>query len=202
MRTLLVFLKYPGAGAVKTRLAETIGHQRAAELYRQWIGVVFDRVQPLRSATRVVACYDGAPRDAFAEWHVSADDWWPQPAGDLGDRLDAAFARWQAGGEPAAAIGTDCPDVGAGHVESAFEILQDRDVVFGPAEDGGYYLVGLARYLPNFFHDIPWSTPDTLAAHQAVCRQNDWTFGLLPPLTDIDTLADWQQYERRRKGEP
>ena len=201
MRNLLVFLKYPAAGRVKTRLAESIGPDHAAELYRQWIEIVFSRIQPLRASTRVVAFYDGAPGDAFGQWRSSADDWWPQPDGDLGVRLDAAFKNWQSDDDPAVAIGTDCLDLEAAHIESAFGVLQNRDAVFGPAEDGGYYLVGLARYLPGFFRGIPWSTSKTLAAHRSLCQRKGWSFGLLPSLGDIDTLDDWQQYERRRKGQ-
>jgi uncharacterized protein len=201
MQTLLVFLKYPEPGRVKTRLAGSIGPQRAAELYRQWIEIVFSRVQPLRGSTRVVACYDGAPPEAFDPWHASADDWWAQPPGDLGIRLDSAFRRWQTEGHPAAAIGTDCLDLEPAHVLSAFDLLKDHDAVFGPADDGGYYLVGLARYLPDFFDGIPWSTPEVFAAHRSRCEQNGWSFGLLPTLADIDTLDDYQQFERRQTGQ-
>ena len=202
MPTLLVFLKYPEPGRVKTRLAESIGPHRAAELYRGWIDLVLSRVQPLRPATRVVACYDGASREAFKPWHAAADDWWPQPPGDLGVRLDAAFARWQTAGEPAAAIGTDCLELDAGHLRAAFDLLKDHDAVFGPAEDGGYYLVGLARYLSGFFDEIPWSTADVLAAHRTRCERYGWSYGILPTLADIDTLDDLGQYERRREGKP
>jgi len=197
MRTLLVFLKYPVSGQVKTRLAEAIGPQQAADLYRQWIGIVLQNVQAARSSARLVACYDGAPLEAFSPWHFMADDWWPQPMGGLGDRLSAAFHHWQAEGAPAIAIGTDCLDLTSECVEAAFTILRDQEAVFGPAADGGYYLVGLARCVPDFFRGIPWSTPNTLAAHQMSCEQHHWSFGLLPTLHDIDTLEDWLNYQRR-----
>src|ERR1700736_2199564 len=90
-RTVLVFLKHPTAGCVKTRLAETIGPQRAADLYREWIGIVFEKLQPLRATTRVVGFFDGAACEPFACWHAFADAWWPQPVGDLGHRLAAGF---------------------------------------------------------------------------------------------------------------
>ena len=198
MRTLLVFLKYPAAGQVKTRLAESIGPDRAADLYREWIGIVLSNFQSLRQTTRLVTCFDGAPLEAFERWRCLADDWWPQPSGGLGGRLDAAFHSWQTGGGPAVAVGTDCLDVDANRVESAFELLRKNDVVFGPAIDGGYYLVGIARYLTNFFHGVPWSTATTLAAHQALCEQQGWTYGLLRTLRDIDTLEDWNEYQRHR----
>ena len=201
MRTLLVFLKYPTAGQVKTRLADSIGSERAAELYRQWIGIVLQNVQPVRASTRLVACYDGAPIGAFAAWHEYVDEWWPQPEGGLGKRLDAAFKHCQGEGGPAIAIGTDCLDVNAAHVEWGFERLTTHDVVFGPSADGGYYLVGLARNLPGFFDGVPWSSPDTLSAHRHACERHQWSFGLLPTLRDIDTLEDWLDYQRRGNEE-
>ncbi len=199
MQTLLVFLKYPAVGQVKTRLAESIGHQCAAELYRDWIGIVLSNVQAVRRSTRLVACYDGAPPEAFGPWHSLADDWWPQPIGSLGDRLEAGFRTWQPQAGPAVAIGTDCLDVDAHRIESAFASLRDHDVVFGPAVDGGYYLVGLAGHLAGFFQGIPWSSASTLAAHRSVCQQRHWSVGLLPTLRDIDTLDDWLLYQRRSK---
>ena len=97
MPTLLVLLKYPAAGHVKTRLAQSLGAERAADHYRRWIGLVFDRLQPLRGTVRIVGFFDGEARQSFAEWEQLADEWWPQPAGDLAARLAAGFeraARW------------------------------------------------------------------------------------------------------------
>ncbi len=196
MRTLLVFLKFPAAGHVKTRLAKSLGPEQAANLYRQWIGQVLENLQAARQTTRLVACYDGAPVEAFEPWQRLVDDWWPQPEGDLGDRLHAAFEHWQLEGEPVIAIGTDCLDVDASLIEAAFSKLSARDAVFGPAADGGYYLVGLARNQPTFFQGVPWSTPETLAAHQAHCEEHHWSYGLLPMLHDIDTLEDWLNHQR------
>jgi rSAM/selenodomain-associated transferase 1 len=202
MRTLLVFLKYPAPGKVKTRLAESLGPARAAELYREWIGAVLSQVQPVRDSARLVACFDGAAEPEFAPWHGLADAWWPQAAGDLGDRLTAAFETWQLAPHSAVAIGTDCLDLEAAHVESAFARLESHDVVFGPATDGGYYLVGLARRLPDFFRDVPWSSVTTLAVHQAICTRNGWSCDVLSPLCDIDTGEDWSAYQRRMQAGP
>ena len=197
MKTLLVFLKYPAAGRVKTRLAESIGDGRAAQLYREWIGIVLANVQIARRIGRLVACYDGAPQGDFQPWHDLADHWWPQPAGALGQRLDAAFDRWQTPGQAAVAIGTDCLDVDSTCIQAAFDSLAQNDAVFGPSHDGGYYLVGMRSYLPGFFEGIPWSSPTTLAAHQSHCRNSNWSFALLPTFHDIDTFGDLQNYERR-----
>src|SRR5438045_2710784 len=108
--TLLVFLKFPEAGKVKTRLAAEIGAETAAGLYRDWIGRVLRAVQPVRPGLRVVGCFAGASQDRFVEWDESVDEWLPQAAGGLGERLTAAFDAGHARGGCVIAIGTDCPD--------------------------------------------------------------------------------------------
>jgi glycosyltransferase A (GT-A) superfamily protein (DUF2064 family) len=164
------------------------------------IDTVFALLQPVRSRARLVGYFDGAPEGAFAGWHALADEWWPQPAGDLGARLDAGF-RAGAGRGPVLAVGTDCLDIDAALLGEAFGVLSDRDAVFGPAHDGGYYLVGTTQHLGGFFEAVPWSSDDTLAAHLALCRRGGWSFGLLPARHDIDTHDDWLAY-RARKGLP
>lgn len=197
MPTILVFVKYPEPGRVKTRLASTIGAARACELYRSWVGSVFTALQPLRPTTRVVGYYDGAAREAFQAWETMADDWWAQPAGDLGNRLEQGLRRGLTAGEPALAIGTDCLEIGADLVGSAFAAFQTCDIVFGPTPDGGYYLIGLARDCPGLFRSVRWSSAHTLADHLERCRENDWSFGLLPARHDIDTEEDLAAYLER-----
>ena len=193
-RTLLVFLKYPEPGRVKTRLAGEIGTERAAALYRDWLGVVFNRLQPLRATARLVAFFDGAEYAAFRDWHELADDWWPQPSGDLGARLTAGFAAGFDSGGPVLAVGTDCLEMEAVLIVRGFEELSHKDVVFGPASDGGYYLVGVAAPRPALFQSVRWSSPFTLADHLLRCRENGWSVSLLPMRHDIDTRSDWQAY--------
>ncbi len=195
--TILVYLKYPEPGRVKTRLAATLGAEHAAELYRTWIGHVLERMQPLRPKVRIVGAFDGAAESAFAPWSGLVDAWWPQPAGELGARLDAGFKQHAANG-PVFAIGTDCLELDAQRIQDAVASLQNFDTVFGPANDGGYYLVGMARYLSGFFEGIRWSSPDTLQDHLDRCRDKNWSVTLLPPLNDIDTEADWKAYLVRR----
>jgi rSAM/selenodomain-associated transferase 1 len=197
---LLVFLKYPRAGAVKTRLAASIGPRRAAALYRGWITLVLTRLQPLRERVRMVGYFDGAACEAFAPWLALADEWWAQPEGDLGERLRAGFAAAHAAGGPVVAVGTDCLELDASLVLAALDALEGHDAVFGPALDGGYYLVGTARELPGFFRDIPWSSPSTLSAHLSRCAANGWSVGLLPARGDIDTADDWREHRRGRRS--
>jgi uncharacterized protein len=196
--TVLVFLKYPEPGKVKTRLAAAVGPERAAALYREWVGVVIDRLQPLRGRAAVVGFHDGGPAERFAEWSPLVDGWLPQPNGDLGERLETGFTAAHAGGGPVLAVGTDCLDIDDWRVGEAFDLLRSRDAVFGPATDGGYYLVGTARHRPGFFTGVRWSSPHTLADHLARCREHGWSVGLLPELADIDTWDDWRAYLGRR----
>jgi uncharacterized protein len=197
---LLVFLKYPEPGKVKTRLAKEFGAEVAARLYREWVGGVLRAVQSARPSMRVVGYFDGAPAERFREWGGLVDEWLPQPAGGLGGRLAAGFAWGHERGGPVLAIGTDCLDLHAFHLGAAVEYLRTTDAVFGPASDGGYYLVGTRRHVPGFFDGVPWSSPHTLADHRERCRELGLSVVLLPELADIDTAADLLAYEARGKG--
>ncbi len=200
-RTVLVFVKYPQPGRVKTRLATSVGPERAAALYRQWIGIVLGNLQSLRGTSRLACCFDGGPREAFRDWHALADDWWPQPDGDLGDRLVAGFSAGFDSGAPVIAVGTDCLEIEAELVLEAFKALSYNDVVFGPAADGGYYLVGTREFRPALFRSVRWSSPYTLSDHLLRCRDEGWSSCLLPMRHDIDTWDDWQAY-LLRAGRP
>ena len=194
MPTLLVLLKYPTPGRVKTRLAATLGPEEAADLYRQWIGRVFGQIQSLRECVRVIAYYSGAPLTSFSSWLPLAEQWWSQPEGDLGTRLAFGFEKAHSANEPVIAIGTDCLDLDADLVREAIARLVTGDAVFGPTPDGGYYLVGTSKHLPGFFEGVPWSSSETFSSHISLCERNDWTFSVLPPRCDIDTLEDWQRH--------
>lgn len=195
--TVLVYLKYPEPGRVKTRLAATVGPFRAAELYRGWIERVLARLQPLRPSVTVVGAIDGAGPEEFSHWASYVDGWWQQPTGDLGNRLDAGFQRFHRANAPVLAIGSDCLEIDANRIRDALALLENSDAVFGPTGDGGYYLVGTARYLGGFFDAIRWSSPDTLRDHFSRCHDHNWRTDLLPPLDDIDTWADWIAYCNR-----
>jgi uncharacterized protein len=197
---LLVFLKYPEPGRVKTRLAEELGDEAAAALYRTWIGIVLRSVQPVRGTACVVGYFDGATADRFAVWDGYVDEWREQPPGDLGVRLATGFEWGHRRGGPVVAIGTDCLDLTARHVESALELLRECDAVFGPTTDGGYYLVGTRTHVPGFFDGIRWSSPHTLGDHLERCRALGLRAPVMDELADIDAAADWRAYEARGKS--
>lgn len=188
--TLLVFARAPVAGRVKTRLAAGIGEERALEIY--WIlgRRVVDQVR--NGPWRTVICHD--PPDSAA----SMVDWLgreniefaPQSPGDLGERMEHALGEALASGGRACVIGTDAPGVDASVVEDAFRALDHADVVFGPALDGGYYLVALSSPTPALFRGIPWGTGQVLSRSLDRARAAGLRPHLLHPLQDIDTLAD------------
>ncbi|MBA2226282.1 TIGR04282 family arsenosugar biosynthesis glycosyltransferase [Thermogemmata fonticola] len=109
--SLLVFLKYPAAGKVKTRLGAAVGFQEAAALYRTWIDRLLQNIQPLRRQARLIALYDGAPWEDFAPWHHLCDLWWVQKSGPLGERLAAAFQQAYLLAQKEAPLPSDLPSV-------------------------------------------------------------------------------------------
>jgi len=116
----------------------------------------------------------------------------PQRGADLGERMAAAFMERFAGGDGSVAIiGSDSPDLPPVYVMEAFRLLDEgSDAVFGPAEDGGYYLVAMKRVWPELFTDLPWSSESLLAASLARAAQSGIGVGLLPPWSDLDEWGD------------
>jgi hypothetical protein len=192
---LLVFLKHPTPGQVKTRLAQSIGNEEAASLYRQWISLVLNKLQSLRGNVRLIGYFAGAAQQGFQEWLPLADEWWPQPAADLGSRLAIGFQKsFAAGSLGCIAVGTDCLELESDDVTAAAHTLSQHHAVFGPAQDGGYYLVGTQSLLPGFFDGIRWSSPQTLDDHLRRCSDNGWSMSLLPCRRDIDSYEDLLAY--------
>ncbi|WOE74627.1 TIGR04282 family arsenosugar biosynthesis glycosyltransferase [Alterisphingorhabdus coralli] len=179
---LRLFAKYPVPGYAKTRLIPALGEAGAAALHRTLAHRTCQTL--IASEQPVVVHYAGAEETAFREWLGDMPDYAEQPEGDLTDRLLAAL-----GSGPQIFFGADTPDLTVAIVEQAVAALATHDVVIGPAEDGGYYLIGMARPLPELFCDMPWSTdkvlPTTLVRLKAM--------GIVPAV--LDTLADCDRPE-------
>ena len=194
--SILVFLKEPRPGAVKTRLAASIGAVQAAQLYAQWTTAILDAIQPLRAAVSLIGYYAGDQNAVQRRWGPLVDQWLEQPEGDLGARLDFGFAKTLA---PCVAIGTDCLDVDVAILQQAFSHLERTDAVIGPAGDGGYYLLGLRRFVEGLFDGVEWSSPRTFRQQCEALRRAGMTIAELPMLDDIDTIDDWLAYQKRRR---
>jgi rSAM/selenodomain-associated transferase 1 len=205
--TLIVFLKQPQPGAVKTRLAEALGPEAAAELYRAMAEEVVRRTHPRGGEYRRFFFY--TPDEARCEmggW-FPVETWLPQRGEDLGARMVAAFDdAFRRGARRTAIIGTDAPSVSRERVIEAFEALGGYDVAVGPASDGGYYLLALGSPRPELFEGIAWSTPSVLAQTLERAATLGLRVRLLKSLSDIDTMADvrseWPQLRALLRSRP
>ena len=188
---LLVFLKHPRPGRTKTRLIPVLGEHGACALYRTLAEEEVRRTTPVGGEYERLFCFTPAEEgDAIAAW-FPGERLWPQPEGDLGQRMAAAFAEgFRRGARRVAIIGTDVPWVSRATVASALSALDDHDVALGPARDGGYYLLALREPRPALFEGIAWSTPDVLPVTLGHAERLGLRVRLLEALTDIDTLDD------------
>jgi rSAM/selenodomain-associated transferase 1 len=185
---LLIFVKNPQLGKVKTRLASTIGEEAAMNIYRRLLD--FTRKTAAGVDCRRWVCYsDFIP--AAAEWPDAVFEKHMQSGADLGERMSKAFqAAFQSGASKVVIIGSDCPQITPEILHDAFQALDTRDFVIGPSTDGGYYLLGMRRFEPRVFEEIVWSTDTVCLLTQERIRETGGSFHLLPILTDIDTEED------------
>lgn len=192
VNTLLVFVRYPEPGKVKTRIAIELGAQKAAELYSLIAGSIIEGVSG--SDMYQTAIYFDPPEseDRIRQWLGRSDLYCePQSAGTIGERMSDAFDRAFSGGaQKAVLIGTDIPDLTGEIVADAFRLLDHEDAVIGPAEDGGYYLLGLKKPEPLLFKDIRWGSE--VVFEQTIDRLKKLNIGYksLDTLRDVDTARD------------
>ncbi|CAL2089339.1 TIGR04282 family arsenosugar biosynthesis glycosyltransferase [Tenacibaculum sp. 190524A02b] len=185
---LLIFTRNPELGKVKTRLAKTIGDEAALAIYKF-----------LLNHTKTVTTSGAFDKAVYYSVKVRENDIWdtntylkfPQQGSNLGERMKNAFQdAFDNNYDKVVIIGSDLYDLKAHHIKEAFEKLSTNDVVIGPAEDGGYYLLGLKKVHTNIFENKAWGTEtvreDTLNDLQNV------SLHLLEPLNDIDVFEDIQ----------
>ena len=185
-RILGIFAKQPTAGLVKTRLAAETSPAFAAFAAEAFLSDTLPRFGRLADKVILVFAPDSA-HAYFADLAAAHDmETLAQGDGDLGERL-SRFFRSAADGDRVVVIGSDSPSLPAKHVEQAFALLEQCNVVIGPATDGGYYLLGCRGWFPELFDGIAWSGPTVL--RETVDRVRG-RLGLLPPWYDIDALAD------------
>jgi uncharacterized protein len=186
---LIIFTRYPEPGKTKTRLIPALGELGAAQLHRRMAEHTVRQARALSCAIEV--WYVGSTEKLMQNW-LGKDLWYrEQPAGDLGDRMCAAFrSAFDQGYQSVMIVGTDCPEITTELLAQGFAELQNQVVAIGPAIDGGYYLIGLQRLVPKLFQEITWSTATVLVKTLAIAEQLQLTTYLLPSLPDIDLPAD------------
>jgi len=201
---LQIFAKNPAPGEVKTRLASAVGDREAAALYADLVEMTLETAVAARTRGIVdrveLWCAPVADAPAFAAWRerygVALET---QTGADLGARMRNALATAVDHGSRAILVGTDCPVLDLRYLAEAAAALDDHDAVFGPVEDGGYALVGLARGV-DCFSGVPWSAPDTMAATRALLCAQRVRWRELPLLWDVDEPTDllrWQELGAR-----
>jgi rSAM/selenodomain-associated transferase 1 len=187
---LVIFAKYPEPGQVKTRLAADIGAEKAAELYREFLRTTVEKATTLNAIETIVAYTPPQKREEFAGLLNADCRLEPQREGDLGQRMAAVFSELLPNHSRVVIIGADSPTLPAGYLREAFAALSTADLVLGPTEDGGYYLVGLRSPQPQIFADIVWSTPTVFASTLERAKASGLQWHLLPTWHDVDTLTD------------
>ena len=195
---LIVFSRFPEAGATKTRLIPTLGAQGAADLQRAMTEHTLRWATTLTPEIDVCVCYTGADETKMQQWLGSKVTYRRQRSGDLGERMMAAFSEsFVEGALRVVAIGIDCPGLGPDHVREALEALTSCDVVLGPAVDGGYYLIGLKSMEPELFGaEIVWGSEQVCRQTKAIVDRRDLSLVELEPLADVDLPEDlgiWQR---------
>jgi rSAM/selenodomain-associated transferase 1 len=193
-RRLLVFAKAPRPGVAKTRLIPLLGAEGAAALQARLIKHTLKTVR--RASLGPVELHGSPADDDFLRYCAAAygADLLEQQEGDLGMRMAAALSYALGYGRCALLIGTDCPAMTASHLRRAAHALKDaHDAVFIPTEDGGYALVGLARYDSRIFEDIAWSTSSVMQETRNRLRSLGWRWAELETLWDVDEPRDYQR---------
>lgn len=180
-----LFAKYPTPGQAKTRLIPALGAEGAAQLHRQLVERTIATIR--QSGLKFALHITGAPKSAFAEWLGDDIALVDQGGGDLGARLARVAA-------PAILLGADVPGLTARHLQQAAQALESHDAVLGPAEDGGYYLLGFNAPMAFLFTDMAWGTDTVLDETMARLNSHDVPVALLDTLDDCDRPEDLARF--------
>lgn len=185
---LIIFVKNPVLGKAKTRLAATIGDKSALAVYKL-----------LLEKTRAETIGLSADRVVYYSNHIDLNDLWDnevydkqvQVDGDLGVKISFAFKKaFEDGYQRVTIIGSDCYEMRQSHLEEAFSTLATHDAVIGPAEDGGYYTIGISRFIPELFENKVWSTESVATDTISDFEKYKLNYKVLDTLNDVDTEKD------------
>lgn len=193
---LIIFVRHPEKGKVKTRIAATLGEDKALEIYIE-----------LLKHTAEISADVIADKFVFYTNEIPGDDVWSRPGfikklqcdHDLGMKMKSAFTEVLSQGySKAIIIGSDCFELSAEIIEASFNMLDEKEVVIGPANDGGYYLLGMNVLHPFLFENKAWSTEQVFQQTADDLSERNISFAALDTLTDIDTAEDWKNYNQSK----
>lgn len=203
---VLIFVRAPVAGRVKTRLAAEIGAEPALRVYRRLAEHAVAQARALGADVSVRIHFTPADTgEAVRAWLGAGAEYLPQAEADLGARMRIAFeAAFAAGFRRVVIIGSDLPELSRDTLRRAFALLDTHRAVLGPARDGGYYLLGMREMIAEIFGGVPWSTPRVLDATLARLRAAGASAAMLETLADVDEAADlpagWRAWATDARG--
>jgi rSAM/selenodomain-associated transferase 1 len=190
---LTIFTRYPEPGLTKTRLIGALGEDGAAALQKELTERTVQKIDQLTKTSTIepVIYFENGNLASMQNWLGPDRLYKPQGDGNLGEKLKKAFGdAFSAGAQRVVTIGCDCPGLTNKHIGMAFDALYLKDLVLGPATDGGYYLIGINRPLDALFEDIPWSTNKVFETTVSLAQQLGLSIEILEELHDVDRPAD------------
>jgi rSAM/selenodomain-associated transferase 1 len=215
-KRLIIFTRYPVPGKTKTRMIPALGEQGAADLHSRMAEYTLLNLLTLwcDKSLEIGIYYSGGDRALMQNWlnpiissfcenhshsRINPISYHAQIGEDLGKRMQGAFEDgFNHKIEKMIIIGTDCPDLSQNLIEEAFWALNSQDVVLGPANDGGYYLIGLSQSFPMLFKHIDWGSDRVLAQTKKIIKQENLSVYDLPVLTDVDRPDDLYIWESKK----
>lgn len=186
---LVIFQKNAVQGKVKSRLAATIGEERALQVYKQLVMHTHNQIQQLENVDRVIFFSDFIEKSPLEVFQPEFEE--IQTGEDLGERMSNAFhSLFQKRYKKVVIIGTDCPEIKTADIETAFRSLEENEVCIGPALDGGYYLLGMRQFYGPLFQNIPWSSSEVSKRTLEILNRDQISYEMMKTLRDIDTEED------------
>ena len=194
--SLIIFARHPKNGRVKTRLAKTLGAEKATEFYRLCAEHLFQETEKLPLEIKRYIYFDGIENEYSVKTWAGADfNYAVQADGSLGRRLENAFSiQFSQGAGKVLIVASDVPDISSSIMVEAFRSLDNHEIVIGPCHDGGYYMIGMKKLHRDIFKGIPWSTSQVYVHTLTNINKLDISLCQLRYLHDIDTEEDLNQW--------
>jgi hypothetical protein len=192
---LIIFQKNEELGKVKTRLAVTVGEEKALEIYRILISYTYQVIQDLPLTTYIFFSnfIPNSVADIPSNFILRL-----QEGENLGERMSNAFQLlFKSGYQRILILGTDCAQLESRHITDAIQKLDEKDVVIGPAEDGGYYLLGMKKSTTSLFEGIEWSTSQVFSQTIEKLTRAELSYGIIETLSDVDVEEDWEKVKMK-----
>ncbi len=200
---ILLFVKYPKNGGVKTRLAKSIGDAAAVSLYKCFVEDILSSLKGL-NAHIWICYYPENAKDDMAVWLGSSYFYVLQKGENLGKRMQHCLKRsFDKGFEKTIVLASDIPEISENIINNAFKCLENNDTVIGPSYDGGYYLLGFNKksYTTEIFDDISWSTNLVYKETLGKIEEYKLQYSVLDKINDMDTIDDIRKFSIRNGKE-